>query len=150
MGTLTCKLTWTKIVIGPISTNCLSTKILELSFGSNYRIASTIQHKAISQKTRFRCLSQFLDSKLTLRDQIIHLVRKLKKVWGPIFRVKDIYSVNCLLSLYDAMTATYLIRYKFIAKRREETFEKLKWHRGELSQLFPSVKILIAQYFVRN
>ena len=96
-------------MIGSIITNCLSTpQNMRLSFGSNYQNSLTVHNEVISRNTCCKYLGEYIDSKLTFRDHINHVVKKLNKFCGLIYRVRDIYPIKCLMSFYNAYAGSVI------------------------------------------
>ena len=54
-----------------------TSKCETMSFGSTQQIKLTIHNKPVSQKTCFMYLGVFIVSKLTIKDHINHVVKKL-------------------------------------------------------------------------
>ena len=48
-----------------------------MSFGSNYQNTLTVQNEVITRNTCCKYLGVYIDSKLTFRDHINHVVKKL-------------------------------------------------------------------------
>ena len=71
-----------------------------MSSGRDYQKTLTV-HKKPLQKTSFKYLGLFIDSKLTFRDHFIQVVKKLKKHCGLIYRVRDIHPIKCLLLFFN-------------------------------------------------
>ena len=79
-----------------------TSKFETMSFGNNYQNTLTVQNEAMPRNTCCKYLGVLIDSKLTYRDHIIYVVKKLKKFCGLIYRVRDIYPIKCLLLFYNA------------------------------------------------
>ena len=79
-----------------------TSKCETMSFGNNYQNTLTVQNEAMPRNTCCKYLGVLIDSKLTYRDHIIYVVKKLNKFCGLIYRVRDIYSIKCLLLFYNA------------------------------------------------
>ena len=68
-----------------------TTKCETMSFGSNYQNSLTVHNEVISRNTCCKYLGVYIESELTFRDHINHVVKKLNKFCGLIYRVRDIY-----------------------------------------------------------
>ena len=104
-----------------------TTKCETVSFGSNYQYTLTVHNEVTSRNTCCKYLGVYIDSKLTFRDQINHVVINLNKFYGLIYKVRDIYQIKCLMSFYNAY-ARSVICYGFsiygsAARTNHETIE---------------------------
>ena len=79
-----------------------TSKSATIYLGSTHQNTLTIYNNLISQKTFSKYLGVFIDSKLTFRDHINHVVKPFIKNGGLLCRVRDIYPIRCLLSFYNA------------------------------------------------
>ena len=79
-----------------------TSKCETMSFGNNYQNTLTVQNEAMPRNTCCKYLGVLIDSKLTFRDHLIYVVKKLNKFCGLIYRVRDIYPIKCLLLFYNA------------------------------------------------
>ena len=50
----------------------------------------------------YKYLGVYIDSNLKFRDHIYHVVKKLNKFCGLIYRVRYVYPIKCLMSFYNA------------------------------------------------
>ena len=73
-----------------------------MSFGYNYQNTLTVQNEAMPRNTCCKNLGGLIDSKLSYRDHIYYLVKKLNKFCGLIYRGRDIYLIKYILLFYNA------------------------------------------------
>ena len=92
-----------------------------MSFGNNYQNTLTVQNEAIPRNTCCKYLGVLIDSKLTYRDHIIYVVKKLNKFCGLIYRVRDIYPIKCLLLFYNAYAKSVICYGLFVYGRAAKT-----------------------------
>ena len=79
-----------------------TSKCETMSFGNSYQNTLTVQNEAMPRNTCCKYLGVLIDSKLTYRDHINYVVKKLNKFCGLIHRVREIYPIKCLLLFYNA------------------------------------------------
>ena len=94
-----------------------TSKCETMSFGNNYQNTITVQKEAMPRNTCCKYLGVLIDSKLTYRDHINYVVKKLNKFCGLINRVRDIYPLKCLLLFFNAY-AKSVICYRLLVYRR--------------------------------
>ena len=94
-----------------------TSKCESISFGRMYQRQLTIMEKKISQKNCCKHLGLYIDPVLTFRDHINHVVNKLNKFCGLIYRVRDLYPIKALLSFYNSY-AKSVISYGLIVYGR--------------------------------
>ena len=73
---------------------------------------------------RYTCckyLGELFDSKLTYRDHINYVVKKLKKFCGLIYRVRDIYPIKCLLLFCNAYSKSVICNGLLVYGRAAKT-----------------------------
>ena len=64
------------------------------------------------QKASCKCLRLHVDSKMTFRDHIDCVVKKLNQFSGLVYKVRHFFPSNCLLLLYNSY-AESVIRYVY-------------------------------------
>ena len=98
-----------------------------MNFGCRNSNKLTLLRKELPKKESFKYLGVNLDSKLTYRDHIEHVSKKLNKFSGMIYKVRDMYPVKCLLNFYSSFAKsviTYgLLVYGSAAKTNLEKIE---------------------------
>ena len=69
------------------------------SFGSTHQNTLTFHNKPVPQKSCSKYFGVFIDSKLTFKDHINHVVKKLSRLT---YRVRDIYPNKYSMWFYNA------------------------------------------------
>ena len=72
---------------------------------ANIRI--TIGERALEKKTYGKFLGVFLDEELTFRDHIQHISKKVSKLTGLMFKLKQFFPLDILRSLYFSLIYPY-------------------------------------------
>ena len=120
LETLTDWLNYNKLSIN-------TSKCESISFGRMYQRQLTIMEKKISQKNCCKYLGLYIDPVLTFRDHINHVVNKLNKFCGLIYRVRDLYPRKALLLFYNSYAKSVfsygLIVYGRAAKTNLQNIE---------------------------
>ena len=128
-----------------------TSKCESISFGRMYQRQLTIMEKMISQKNCCKYLGLFIDPVLTFRDHINHVVKKLNKFCGLIYRVRDLYRIKALLSFYNSYAKSVisygLIFYGRAAKTNLQNIEMAQ-RRIIRAIFFFKIEIASGIYFV--
>ena len=88
-------------VIDWFSFNKLSvntSKCESMHFGCGITKHLTILNENVGMKTHCKYLGLYIDSKLTFREHIKYVSKKLNKFCGLIHRIRDLYPIKCLLT----------------------------------------------------
>ena len=117
-------------VIDWFSFNKLSvntSKCESMHFGCGISKHLTILNENVGMKTHCKYLGLYLDSKLTFREHIKYVSKKLNKFCGLIYRIRDLYPIKCLLTFYESYAKsviTYgLLVYGSACKSKIEEIE---------------------------
>ena len=70
-------------------------------------IRITIGERALDKKTHGKFLGVFLDEELTFREHILHISKKVSKLTGLMFKLKQFFPLDILRSLYFSLIYPY-------------------------------------------
>ena len=91
-----------------------ATKCETMSFGSNYQNSLTVHNEVISRNTCCKYLGVYIDSKLTFRDHINHVVKKGSGRFGTRRfgnkMAEDVSATFCCRNVFGAETSSQQVK----------------------------------------
>ena len=86
------------------------TKCESMNFAAGKARDIEIFNSKLPNNNCFKYLGVYIDNKLTFREHIAYLTKKLNKFCGLVYKVRHLYPIKCLLLFYNAY-ARSLISY---------------------------------------
>ena len=108
-----------------------------MNFGLGGQQCITLMNKKIPQKASFKSLGLHIDGKITFRDHMYYVVKKLNQFSGLVYKARHLYPSKCLLLFYTSY-AESVIRYGLLVygSAAKTNLEKLKNHSEESGEQF--------------
>ena len=123
-------------IVSKLTVNIGKCKAISIGCGLPEEI--TVLNEELRYKSSCKYLGLHLDGCLRFREHINYVVKKLNKICGLIYRVRDLYPRKCLLMFYDSFARSIIsygiLVYGSAAKTNLKKY--LKTHSEELSELF--------------
>ena len=79
-----------------------------VNFGIGIPNDLTLNNEKLPKRNSCKYLGVYLDKKLLFHDHIEHIVKKLNKFSGMIYKVRDIYPIKCLLLFYNSFAKSII------------------------------------------
>ena len=99
-----------------------------VNFGIGIPNDLTLNNEKLPKRNSCKYLGVHLDKKLRFHDHIEHIVTKLNKFSGMIYKVRDIYPIKCLLMFYNSFAKSIIsygiLTYGSAAKSNLYNIEK--------------------------
>ena len=111
-----------------LSLNISKCEVVNFGIGIPNDLITTFNNEKLPKRNSCKYSGVYLDKKLLFHDLIEHIVKKLNKFSGMIYKVSDIYPIKCSLMFFKSFAKSIIsyeiLTYGSAAKNNLYIFEK--------------------------